>query len=173
MEVVDTRPFGWLLRDVLMANWTEKVTRPTAEALIEYGDDGILDALDSAGNTGHPRGSEELVCGTVRANHCIPSGGSATYYFEVAAVELLTNSNDGEMTAPKYESGDVVGCGVHLKDGTAFFTKNSKRLGGAAFRDVRGQLYPAVSFLSQTIGAKLTVNFAGPFMHADALKDVK
>ncbi|KAK6501420.1 hypothetical protein TWF481_009259 [Arthrobotrys musiformis] len=57
--------------------------------------------------------------------------------------------------------GDVVGCGVSLRQRVAFFTVNGVFL-GVASRDVKGQLYPAVSINNGLVGLEISVNFGSP-----------
>ncbi|KAK0648538.1 concanavalin A-like lectin/glucanase domain-containing protein [Cercophora newfieldiana] len=44
-----------------------------------------------------------------------------------------------------YAEGAVTGCGVDFRTHTAFFTRDGKFL-GQAFTEIRGKLYPAISF---------------------------
>ncbi|KAK7403812.1 hypothetical protein QQX98_010409 [Neonectria punicea] len=57
----------------------------------------------------------------------------------------FTGQNIGRHYGPRYNTGDVIGCGVNFRDNTAFFTKNGVKI-GTAFHDViRGKLHPAIS----------------------------
>ncbi|KAG8158624.1 hypothetical protein KVR01_011746 [Diaporthe batatas] len=70
--------------------------------------------------------------------------------------------NAGKQYGPTFGYGDVIGCGVNFRTGTAFFTKNGHYL-GIAFREVKGKLYPSVG-LKKT-GEHIRVNFGQtPFL---------
>ncbi|KAK9760457.1 hypothetical protein K7432_015485, partial [Basidiobolus ranarum] len=65
-------------------------------------------------------------------------------------------SGTGKPYGPMYTTGDVIGCCVNFRDGSAFYTKNGVFL-GIAFRDLKGALYPSVGF--RTPGEQVEVNF--------------
>ncbi|KAG6358743.1 hypothetical protein INS49_012262 [Diaporthe citri] len=74
--------------------------------------------------------------------------------------------NVGKHYGPTFGYGDVIGCGVNFRTGTAFFTKNGHYL-GIAFREVKGKLYPSVG-LKKT-GEHVRVNFGQtPFIYPAA-----
>ncbi|KAJ8114293.1 hypothetical protein ONZ43_g4937 [Nemania bipapillata] len=62
-----------------------------------------------------------------------------------------------------YAEGDTIGCGIDFSDRTAFFTKNGVFLGvGKAFDNIRGKLYPAVSFgRNLAMDSCILANFGG------------
>ncbi|SPN97391.1 related to human RANBPM NP_005484.1 [Cephalotrichum gorgonifer] len=66
------------------------------------------------------------------------------------------DTNCGKTYGPKYTTGDIVGCGINFNTGCIFFTKNGHNL-GAAFRDVKGQLYPSVGL--KKYGEHIRTNF--------------
>jgi len=71
----------------------------------------------------------------------------------------------GKPYGPVYADGDTVGCGVDLKTGNVYFTRNGVHLGVAfdAF-PVKKPLYPCVGMCSGS--AKMTFNFgATPFVY--------
>lgn len=85
----------------------------------------------------------------------------------------------GDPFGPQYAEGDVIGCGVDFTDETAFYTKNGRIIGmsqrivtsinealiryprslGQAFKNVRGRLYPALSFDRISPGCMVSVEF--------------
>ncbi|ORY05429.1 SPRY-domain-containing protein [Basidiobolus meristosporus CBS 931.73] len=65
-------------------------------------------------------------------------------------------SGTGKPYGPTYTTGDIIGCCVNFRDGSAFYTKNGVFL-GIAFRDLKGTLYPSVGF--RTPGEQVEVNF--------------
>ncbi|KAK7698709.1 hypothetical protein SLS64_012320 [Diaporthe eres] len=79
--------------------------------------------------------------------------------------------NVGKHYGPTFGYGDVIGCGVNFRTGTAFFTKNGHYL-GIAFREVKGKLYPSVG-LKKT-GEHVRVNFGQtPFMFDIDSKEIR
>ncbi|KAK2615937.1 hypothetical protein N8I77_002658 [Diaporthe amygdali] len=79
--------------------------------------------------------------------------------------------NVGKHYGPTFGYGDVIGCGVNFRTGTAFFTKNGHYL-GIAFREVKGKLYPCVG-LKKT-GEHVRVNFGQtPFMFDIDSKEIR
>ncbi|ORX95020.1 SPRY-domain-containing protein [Basidiobolus meristosporus CBS 931.73] len=65
-------------------------------------------------------------------------------------------SGNGKQYGPVYTTGDIIGCCVNFRDGSAFYTKNGVFL-GIAFRELKGPLYPSVGF--RTPGEQIEVNF--------------
>lgn len=85
----------------------------------------------------------------------------------------------GDPFGEEYKEGDVIGCGVNFTDETAFYTKNGEIIGmlqyvvpridigligcsrslGQAFKNVRGRLYPALSFDRDSQGCIVSVEF--------------
>ncbi|KPM44768.1 hypothetical protein AK830_g1819 [Neonectria ditissima] len=76
----------------------------------------------------------------------------------------FTGQNIGRHYGPRYNTGDVIGCGVNFRDNTAFFTKNGVKI-GTAFHDViRGKLHPAISLKKP--GEFIRANFGQtPFVY--------
>ncbi|KAJ1962524.1 hypothetical protein H4R35_007345, partial [Dimargaris xerosporica] len=68
----------------------------------------------------------------------------------------FSGSGSGRPYGPTYSTDDVVGCCINLWTQQVFFTKNGVRL-HAAFRDVKGPLYPIVGMRTQD--EKLLGNF--------------
>ncbi|KAF8254070.1 SPRY-domain-containing protein [Wilcoxina mikolae CBS 423.85] len=58
---------------------------------------------------------------------------------------------------PKFNTDDIIGCGVNFRNNTAFFTRNGHYL-GVACRDInKGKLYPVVGM--KKAGEHIRVNF--------------
>ncbi|KAI0402016.1 hypothetical protein F4802DRAFT_578139 [Xylaria palmicola] len=87
------------------------------------------------------------------------------------------HSNDGTIWGsgqtggpygPTYDEGNIIGCGVNFREGTAFYTIDGKVI-GRAFTNVRGKLYPAVSIGTEMAGCTLTARFWGGDESANTL----
>eukprot|EP01138_Halocafeteria_seosinensis_P007920 gb/GECG01008091.1/.p1 GENE.gb/GECG01008091.1/~~gb/GECG01008091.1/.p1 ORF type:complete len:1316 (+),score=169.13 gb/GECG01008091.1/:1-3948(+) len=81
-----------------------------------------------------------------------------------------TSSCNGEAYSETFGEGDVIGCGYISHSREVFFTKNGEHL-GVAFRNVSGNLFPAVGMHSP--GESVEVNLTGPFQFSlgDLYKD--
>jgi len=66
------------------------------------------------------------------------------------------SSGTGQAYGPTFTTGDVIGCGINLIDGSCFYTKNGHHL-GVAFQDLPSGLYPTVGL--QTPGEVIDANF--------------
>ncbi|KAL3422462.1 SPRY domain-containing protein [Phlyctema vagabunda] len=70
--------------------------------------------------------------------------------------------SSGKSYGPPFTAGDIIGCGVNFRTGSAFFTKNGDHL-GTAFRDIKGKLFPSVGMKKS--GEHIRVNFGqSPFV---------
>lgn len=106
---------------------------------------------------------------------------------------LYDQSGSGTSYSDTYTEGDVIGCGVNFERKIAFYTRNGKIIGtcvmlaerskarfadpriGPAFSDIRGKLYPAVSFDMTQAGVSISVNFGNDenilFAYQGSLED--
>jgi len=72
------------------------------------------------------------------------------------------DSERGEQYAPRFGTGDVIGCGLLAERREIFFTKNGAHL-GIAFVDITTVVYPTVGLHSP--GEKVSFNFgSAPFL---------
>ncbi|GAW26492.1 putative ankyrin-3 [Rosellinia necatrix] len=86
--------------------------------------------------------------------------GSWGYHADDGLLRIGNRTSD-DIKYGAYGEGTTIGCGVDFRDHTAFFTKNGELLGNGCL-DVRGKLYPAVSFGHNiAAGSSMFVNFGG------------
>ncbi|KAF3912122.1 hypothetical protein ABW21_db0204980 [Orbilia brochopaga] len=71
---------------------------------------------------------------------------------------IYENGPGKEKLCPGYDTGDVIGCGVHFDKKLGFVTLNGKFL-GTAVRNLKGQLYPAFMMDHHARDIEVTVNF--------------
>lgn len=70
--------------------------------------------------------------------------------------------SSGKHYGPPFTAGDIIGCGVNFRTGSAFFTKNGDHL-GTAFREISGKLFPSVGM--KKASEHIRVNFGqSPFV---------
>lgn len=92
----------------------------------------------------------------------LPGWDKHSYGFHGDDGHSFCSSGTGQPYGPTFTTGDVIGCGLNLVDGTCFYTKNGHHL-GIAFTDLPSQLYPTVGL--QTPGEVVDANFGQePFM---------
>lgn len=92
----------------------------------------------------------------------LPGWDKHSYGYHGDDGHSFCSSGTGQAYGPTFTTGDVIGCGINLIDGSCFYTKNGHHL-GVAFQDLPGQLYPTVGL--QTPGEVIDANFGQePFM---------
>jgi len=92
----------------------------------------------------------------------LPGWDKHSYGYHGDDGHSFCSSGTGQAYGPTFTTGDVIGCGINLIDGSCFYTKNGHHL-GVAFQDLPGGLYPTVGL--QTPGEVIDANFGQePFM---------
>jgi len=86
----------------------------------------------------------------------LPGWDKNSYGYHGDDGHSFRSSGTGQQYGPTFTTGDVIGCGINLIDGSCFYTKNGHHL-GVAFKDLPSQLYPTVGL--QTPGEVIDANF--------------
>lgn len=86
----------------------------------------------------------------------LPGWDKGSYGYHGDDGNAFCGSGQGQIYGPTFTTGDVIGCGLNLIEGSCFYTKNGHNL-GTAFTDMPAQLYPTVGL--QTPGEIIDANF--------------
>jgi len=86
----------------------------------------------------------------------LPGWDKHSYGYHGDDGHSFCSSGTGQAYGPTFTTGDVIGCGINLIDGSCFYTKNGHHL-GIAFQDLPPGLYPTVGL--QTPGEVIDANF--------------
>lgn len=94
----------------------------------------------------------------------LPGWDKQSYGYHGDDGHSFCSSGTGQPYGPTFTTGDVIGCGYNLVEGTCFYTKNGLNL-GIAFSDLPSvPLYPTVGL--QTPGEEVEANFGmEPFVY--------
>jgi len=93
----------------------------------------------------------------------LPGWDKHSYGYHGDDGHKFCSSGQGQAYGPTFTTGDVIGCGINLIDGSCFYTKNGHHL-GIAFKDLPPNLYPTVGL--QTPGEMIDANFGQePFLY--------
>ncbi|XP_070536267.1 ran-binding protein 9-like [Ptychodera flava] len=106
-------------------------------------------------------------------NNRLPGWDKHSYGYHGDDGHSFCSSGTGQPYGPTFTTGDVIGCGINLIDGTCFYTKNGHNL-GIAFTDLPPNLYPTVGL--QTPGEVVDANFGqSPFVFdiTDMMKEMR
>jgi Ran-binding protein 9/10 len=77
--------------------------------------------------------------------------------------QVFNATQHGKAYGPKYGSGDIIGCGINFRTGTAFFTRNGNSLSTASRDFPSDGLYPTVGMKRQAEHIKINFGQA-PFI---------
>jgi len=92
----------------------------------------------------------------------LPGWDKHSYGYHGDDGHSFCSSGHGQAYGPTFTTGDIIGCGINLVDGSCFYTKNGHHL-GVAFQDLPSNLYPTVGL--QTPGEVIDANFGQePFL---------
>jgi hypothetical protein len=69
------------------------------------------------------------VCGERSSPTGMPGWGAQSWGYHSDDGKLFTEDDRGRMYGPKYQTGDVIGCGSDVERKNIFFTKNGLPLG--------------------------------------------
>lgn len=87
----------------------------------------------------------------------LPGWDKQSYGYHGDDGHSFNSSGTGQPYGPTFTTGDIIGCGYNLVEGTCFYTKNGLNL-GVAFPDLPNvPLYPTVGL--QTPGEEVEANF--------------
>lgn len=86
----------------------------------------------------------------------LPGWDKLSYGYHGDDGHSFCSSGTGQAYGPTFTTGDVIGCGINLVDGSCFYTKNGHHL-GVAFHELPSGLYPTVGL--QTPGEVIDANF--------------
>jgi len=86
----------------------------------------------------------------------LPGWDKQSYGYHGDDGHSFCSSGTGQPYGPTFTTGDIIGCGLNLIDGSCFYTKNGIHL-GVAFQDLPPGLYPTVGL--QTPGEIIDANF--------------
>jgi len=102
------------------------------------------------------------LCGNDVNMNRLPGWDKHSYGYHGDDGNTFCSSGQGQTYGPTFTTGDVIGCGLNLTDGSCFYTKNGHHL-GVAFHDLPSNLYPTVGL--QTPGEIIDANFGQePFL---------
>jgi len=86
----------------------------------------------------------------------LPGWDARSYGYHGDDGNAFCGNGHGSMYGPTFTTGDVIGCGLNLIEGSCFYTKNGHNL-GTAFTGMPSQLYPVIGL--QTPGEIIQANF--------------
>jgi len=129
-----------------------------------------VEVLESGKDRPHPFVAVGLSHRPAKTSYWVPAWRNP---WSLAAFSWAYHGDDGSLGAyspgteiknrlpGNFGPGDVIGCGVDLKKGTMFFTRNGERLMPVGFTKVFGRLHPAIGLAEK---ARVRVNLgAMPF----------
>ena len=93
----------------------------------------------------------------------LPGWDKGSYGYHGDDGNAFCGSGQGQVYGPTFTTGDVIGCGLNLIDGSCFYTKNGHNLGTAFTGNDFDTLLLCISLQSPILFFKVLFSFLNAF----------